>query len=185
MIRITSSSIFYNELNKLVAINNDEATLDYIEINKSFFDNYDDLALICLNCGFLNYKLGRYSTSIEYFSEAIEYENKIDCFSLRSKDISYSGRCNSKYKSDDFKGAIYDKREARRIRLLEANNCLNSSIFLDYKKISQDSIDISKIEMKYIPLIKNSKITKNKYDLIDDFKKVINDKRKKEIISKL
>ena len=47
---------------------------------------------------------------------------------------------NLQYKSEDFQGAIEDKREARRIRLLEAENCSNSSIFLDYKKIIQDSI---------------------------------------------
>ena len=141
--------------------------------------------MICLNCGFLNYKLGQYSTSIENFSEAIDYEEKIDLSSFRSKDISYNGRSNSKYKFEDFKGAIEDKREARRIRLFEVDNCLNPTLFVDYKNILLDCIDFSKIDIKYISLIKNSQINKNKYDLIDDFKKFINDGKKIEIINKL
>ena len=41
------------------------------------------------------------------------------------------------------------------------------------------------LESKYIALIKSSKIRKSKYDLIADYKKVISDKRKEEVINKL
>jgi len=41
------------------------------------------------------------------------------------------------------------------------------------------------LEPKYNVLIKGSKIRKSKYDLIADYKKVISDKRKEEVIKKL
>ena len=41
------------------------------------------------------------------------------------------------------------------------------------------------LETKYNVLIKGSKIQKRKYDLITDYKKVISDKRKEEVINKL
>jgi len=185
MERLNNSVSFFIELNEILINNDDKAALDCIEKNKSSFDNYEDLSLIFLNSGFLNYKLGDYTSSIENFSKAIEYEKKIGFFILRSKDIAYSGRSNSKYMSDDFKGAIEDKREAIKIRLLEDIKFMNSSNILDYRNIILDAVDISKIEAKYFSLIKSSKIKRNKYDLIYDFKKVITDKRKNEVINKL
>ena len=69
-----------------------------------------------------------------------------------------------KYKNKDFKGAIDDKREARKI--------ITSS-------------GIHNKEDKFIELIKNSFTGKSKYDLINDYKLRIDSIKKTEIIKNL
>ena len=110
------SSFFYDEAINLIDLGNYQAAIKSIKKNTSVFAAQDDMALAYLNCGFLNDKLGDHIAAIEDFSKSISFEAKLDIISQRSKDISFSGRSNSKYKNGDYQGAIEDKRKARRIR---------------------------------------------------------------------
>ena len=113
-------------------------------------------------------------------------EAKIDIIYQRSKDISYSGRSNSRYKNGDYQGAIEDKRKAKKIRLLEINKSKElDNTKIDYKNILLGTFIKIDLEPKYNALIKGSEIRKSKYDLIADYKKVISDKKKEELINKL
>jgi len=142
--------------------------------------------LAYLNCGFLNDKLGDNTSAIDDFSKSIYFEAEIDIINQRSKDISFSGRSNSRYKNGDYYGAIEDKRQAQKIRLLEINK---SSEFntnkIYFKNILLGSFTKTDLGPKYNALIKGSKIRKSKYDLIADYKKVISKERKEEVIKKL
>ena len=53
---------------------------------------------------------------------------------------------------------------------------------IDYKKILLGTFKKMDLEPKYNALIKGSEIRKSKYDLIADYKKVISEKRKEEVI---
>ena len=104
----------------------------------------------------------------------------------RSKDVSFCGRSNSRYKNQNYQGSIEDKREAKKIRLLEIDRFPESNnIKIDYKNILLGTFIKTDLEPKYKVLIKASKIGKSKYDLISDYKKVISNKRKEEVIEKL
>ena len=134
----------------------------------------------------MNDKLGDNLSAIDDFSNSISFENKINILNLRSKDISYSGRSNSRFKNGDYKGAINDKRQAKKIRLLEIEQSsgLNSNK-IDYKSILLGNFIKIDLEAKYNILIQASKIRKSKYDLISDYKKVIGAEKKDEVIKKL
>ena len=56
---------------------------------------------------------------------------------------------------------------------------------IDYKDILLGTFKEIDLEPKYNALIKGSEIRESKYDLIADYKKVISEKRKKEVINKL
>ena len=116
MKKVDKSSSFYVEAIKFIDLDDYEGAIK--SIKKSFYclDNQDDIALAYLNCGFLNDKLGDNLSAIDDFSKSIYFEAKIDIINQRSKDISYSGRSNSRYKNGDFEGAIEDKRKAKKIR---------------------------------------------------------------------
>ena len=134
----------------------------------------------------MNDKLGDNLSALDDFSQSIFFESKIDIIKQRSKDISFNGRSNSRYKIGDYQGAIDDKRKAKQIRLLEiykSNELDNTQI--DYKNILLGTFMKMDLEPKYNALIKGSKIRKSKYDLIADYKKVISEKRKEEVINKL
>ena len=186
MKKLEEPSSFYDEAINLIDLDDYDGAIKSIKKNIDSLENPDDIALAYLNCGFLNDKLGENVSAIDDFSKSIFFEAKIDIIKQRSKDISFSGRSNSRYKNGNYKGAIEDKRNARKIRLLEiekSNQLDNTKI--NYKNILLGTFLKMDLEPKYKALIKVSKIQKSKYDLIADYKKMISEKRKKEVINKL
>ena len=186
MEKLDESSSFYDEAIKLIDLDDYDGAINSIKKNIDSLENPDDIALAYLNCGFLNDKLGENVSAIDDFSKSIIFESKIDIIKQRSKDISFSGRSNSRYKTGDYQGAIDDKRKAKKIRLLEidkSNELDNTKI--DYKNILLGTFKKIDLEPKYNVLLKGSEIRKSKYDLIADYKKVISEKRKEEVINKL
>ena len=186
MKKVDKSSSFYVEAIKFIDLDNYEGAIK--SIKKSFYclDNQDDIALAYLNCGFLNDKLGDNLSAIDDFSKSISFEAKLDIINQRSKDISFSGRSNSRYKNGDYKGAIEDKLKAKNIKLLEIDKSQDfNNIKIDYRNILLGTFIKKDLEPKYTALIKVSKIRKSKYDLIADYKKVISKKRQEEVINKL
>ena len=180
------ASVFYFELIKLIDLDNYEAGIDLIKNNIYNLKSQEDIALAYLNCGFLNDKLGDNFSAIDDFSKSIYFESKLDSINHRSKDISFHGRSNSRYKNGDYKGAIEDKIKAINIRKLETGKSLEyNNIKVNYRNILLSTFIKKDLEPKYLALIKVSKIQKSKYDLIADYKKVISKKRKEEIIKKL
>tara|TARA_B100000214_G_scaffold355939_1_gene314159 strand:- start:1194 stop:1787 length:594 start_codon:yes stop_codon:yes gene_type:complete len=160
--------------------------IESIKKNIDSIENQDDIALAYLNCGFLNDKLGDNISAIDDFSKSIFFEAKMNILDQRSKDISLSGRSNSRYKIHDYFGAIEDKRNAKKIRLFEMDqSSVINKTNIDYKDILLGTFLEIDLEPKYNVLIKCSKIKKRKYDLIADYKKVISNKRKEEVIRKL
>ncbi len=186
MEKLDESSSFYDEAITLIDLDDYSGAIESIKKNIDSLESQDDIALAYLNCGFLNDKLGDDISAIGDFSKSIFFEAKIDIIKQRSKDIAFSGRSNSRYKNGDYKGAIEDKRKARKIRLLEIDKSkLLDNIKIDYKNILLGTFIEMDLEPKYNALIKGSKIKKSKYDLIADYKKVISEKRKKEVINTL
>ena len=186
MKKVDKSSSFYVEAIKFIDLDDYEGAIK--SIKKSFYclDNQDDIALAYLNCGFLNDKLGDNLSAIDDFSKSISFEAKLDIINQRSKDISFSGRSNSRYKNGDYKGAIEDKLKAKNIKLLEIDKSQDfNNIKIDYRNILLGTFIKKDLEPKYTALIKVSKIRKSKYDLIADYKKVISKKRQEEVINKL
>ena len=180
------SSSLYDEAINLIDRNDYEGAIKSIRKNIDSLENLDDIALAYLNCGFLHDKLGDNLSAIDDFSKSIYFEAKIDIMIQRSKDISFNGRSNSKYKYGDYKGAIEDKRQAKEIRILEIDRFSEfNNIKLDYNSILLGSFTNIDLEPKYNVLIECSKIRKSKYDLIADYKKVISKKRKEDVIRKL
>ena len=182
----SNASIAYENIIHFIEINDYERAVEEIRqyINSSL--DHDDLAFSYLNCGFINTKLGDYTSAVNDFSKAISFEEKFDILTGRSKDISLNGRSNARYKCDDYKGAIDDKRKAKKIRLLEAIKYVeHKPKFLDYKIILLGCCDQIEMDSKYTLLIKISRIENSKYDLINDYKKFINEKKKQEVINSL
>ncbi len=186
MKNFSNSSFNYENVIHLVEINDYKGALEEIEKHIKLSEDCNDLALAYLNCGFINTKLRDYSSAAIDFSKAISFEEKFDILIGRSKDISLNGRSNARYKCEDFKGAIDDKRKAKKIRFLEKlENVDCKPNFIVYKNILLGSYDQLELDSKYSLLIKISRIEKPKYDLIEDFKKVINEERKQEVINSL
>ena len=180
------SSFFYDEAINLIDLNDFDGAIKSIKRNIDTLQNQDDFALAYLNCGFLHDKLGDNQSAIDDFSKSISFEDQIDIINHRSKDISYSGRSNSRYKNGDFEGAIEDKRKAKRIRLWEIDKYKEiDNNKIDYKNILLGTFLKVDLEPKYITLVKGASMRKSKYDLIADYKKVISDERKEEVINKL
>ena len=180
------SSSIYDEAIQFIDIGDYGGAIKSIKKSIDCIESQDDIALAYLNCGFLNDKLGDNLSAIDDFSKSIYFEAKLDFINKRSKDISFCGRSNSRYKNGDYKGAIEDKRKAIKIRLLEiqtSSECNNPRI--DYKNILLGTFIRIDLEPKYNALIEFSKIRKSKYDLIADYKKVISERRKEEVIRKL
>ena len=93
--------------------------------------------------------------------------------------IKLTRSSEKKFKLGNFKGALEDKRQARRIRLLEKDQCFDlKNNVIDYKSILIESCEINSLDSKHKVLLLISKIYRRKYDLIEDYKKVINDKKK-------
>ncbi len=179
-------SFFCNEAINLIDLNEHEAAMKSIKNNIDILKMPDDIALAYLNCGFLNDYLGDYNSAIEDFSKSIHFEAQLETINQRSKDISYSARSNSRYKIGNYKGAIDDKRKARKIRLLEIDKFPKlKNIKIEYKNILLGTFLEIDLEPKYNLLIKASKIEKSKYDLISDYKRVISNKKIEEVINKL
>ena len=180
------ASFFYNEVIDLIDLNDLDGAIRSIKNNIDNLKMPDDIALAYLNCGFLNYKLGDYVTSADDFSKSIYFESELEIINQRSKDISFCGRSESRYKNGNYQGSIDDKREAKKIRLLETDRFPETNnIKIDYKNILLGTFIEIELEPKYRTLIKVSKIEKKRYDLIADYKKVISKKRKEEVIKKL
>ena len=180
------SSTFYNKVINLIDLDDYECAIKSIRKYIKVLRTPDDIALAYLNCGFLNDKMGDNKSAIDDFSKSISFESELEVIKQRSKDISFSGRSNSRYKTGNYQGAIDDKRKAKKIRLLEidkSNELDNTKI--DYKNILLGTFKKMDLEPKYNALIKGSEIRKSKYDLIADYKKVISEKRKEEVINKL
>ena len=180
------SSFFYNEAINLIDLDDFEGAIRFIKKNIDSIGNQSDIALAYLNCGFLNARLGDVFSAIDDFSKSIFYESKLDIINQRSKDISYSARSNSKYKNGDYQGSIEDKIQARKIRFLEIEKFSElNNIKIDYKDILLGTFIKIDLGPKYNTLIKVSKVKKSKYDLITDYKKVISNKKKEDVIEKL
>ena len=180
------SSFFYNEAIKLIDLKDYDRAINCIRTNIAILEKNDDIALAYLNCGFLNHKLGDYLSAIDDFSKSIDFESKLEMINQRSKDISFSGRSNSRYENKDYYGAIEDKRKAKQIRLLELDRFPDQSKFkIDYKSILLGTFKGIDLLLKYKTLIKVSRIKKSRYDLIADYRKVISNKKKEELIKRL
>ena len=180
------SSAFYNQVINLIDLDNYEYAIKSIRKYINTLKNPDDIALAYLNCGFLNDKIGDNTSAIDDFSKSIYFEAELEIISQRSKDISFSGRSNSRYKDQDYFGSIEDKRQAKKARLIEVDRFSQSNYMkIDYKNILLGTFVKIDLEPKYNALIKASKIKRSRYDLIEDYKKVISTKRKKEVIKKL
>ena len=183
---LNDSSLFYNEVINFIDLKDYDIAIKYIKKNINTLKRDDDIALAYLNCGFLNHKLGAYSSAIDDFTKTIYFESELEIINSRSKDISLSARSNSRYVNKDYKGAIEDKRKAIMIRLLEKERFPELNIEkIDYKNILLGTFVKSDLEPKYKALIKVSEIEKSKYDLIADYKKVISGEKKDEVIRKL
>tara|TARA_Y100001968_G_scaffold255192_1_gene241275 strand:- start:187 stop:861 length:675 start_codon:yes stop_codon:yes gene_type:complete len=184
--KLDESLSFYDEAIHLIDLDDYQGAIKCIKKHVDSLESHDEIALAYLNCGFLNDKLGDNLSAIDDFSKSIYYEAKINIINQRSKDISFSGRSNSRYKNGDYKGAIEDKRKARKIKLLEIDKFKEfDNIKIDYKNILLGTFIQIDLEPKYNALIKCSEIRKSKYDLIADYKKVISTVRKEEVIKKL
>ncbi len=180
------SSLFYDEVIHLINLKDYESSIKSIRKNINILSKNDDIALAYLNCGFLNHKLGDYFSAINDFSKSIYFESESEVINNRSKDISLSGRSNSRYENEDYQGAIEDKRKAKKIRLLELDSFpVQNDVKIDYKSILLGTFSGIPLESKYKTLIKVSKIKKSRYDLIADYKKVISKERREEVIKKL
>tara|TARA_Y100001968_G_scaffold166930_1_gene152897 strand:- start:1140 stop:1781 length:642 start_codon:yes stop_codon:yes gene_type:complete len=177
---------FYEKVINLIDLDDYKGAIKSIKKNIDALSNHDDIALAYLNCAFLNDKLGDHLAAIDDFSTSIIFEAELDTLNLRSKDISLNGRSNSRFKNQDYEGAIDDKRKAKKIRLLELDKFSELNIIqIDYKSILLGTFNKIYLEPKYKTLIKVSEIKKSKYDLIEDYKKVISKKSKNEVIKKL
>ena len=186
MKKLEVPSSFYDEAINLIDLDDYYGAIKSIKRNIDRIESQDDIALAYLICGFLNDKLGDNLSAIDDFSKSISLEAKIHIINQRSKDISFSGRSNSSYKNGDYQAAIEDKRKAKKIRLLEIDESKKlDNTKIDYKNILLGTFIKIDLEPKYNALIKGSKMRKGKYDLITDYRKVITDKRKEEIINKL
>tara|TARA_Y100001968_G_scaffold327697_2_gene373267 strand:+ start:331 stop:1002 length:672 start_codon:yes stop_codon:yes gene_type:complete len=150
-------------------------------------DDIDDKALAYLNCGLLNAELGEYKLSIENFSNSILLETQLYSLNERSKCLSFDVRSESKYRNGDYKGAIEDKRKSKEIERAERLKRTKLKFRLDeFKNYSEQSMKkVLGIQHKFQVLIYLSKVVKSKYDLIQDYKKLLNSSRKKAIIKKL
>ena len=180
------ASFFYNEVNKLIEINDHLGAIKSIKKNIDTLQNLDDIALAYLNCGFLNDKFGDNISAIKDFTKSISIESELEILNQRSKDISLSGRSNSRFKNADYKGSIEDKRKAIKVRSLEIDKFTKlNNIKIDYKNILLGTFLKTDLSLKYNVLIKVSKIETRRYDLISDYKKVISNERKEEVIKKL
>ena len=186
MKKLDESLSFYDEAINLIDLNEYDGAIKSIKRNIDSLESQDEIALAYLNCAFLNDKLGDNLSAIDDFSKSIFFEAEIDIIHQRSKDISFSGRSNSRYKNGDYQGAIEDKRQAKKIRLLEIDQSLGlNNTKIDYKNILLGTFVEIDLGSNYNALIKGSMICRSKYDLISDYKKVISDKRKEEVIKKL
>ena len=184
--KLEESLSFYDEAINLIDLNEYDWAIKSIKRNIDLLESKDEIALAYLNCAFLSDRLGDNLSAIDDFSRSISFEAEIDIIHKRSKDISFSGRSNSRYKNGDYHGAIEDKRQAKKIRLLEIDQSLGlNNIKIDYKNILLGTFVEVDLGSNYNTLIKGSKIRRSKYDLISDYKKVISDKRKEEVIKKL
>ena len=182
----SSSLKVYNNSIDLISNGDYKASIIYIKENINIFKSLEEISLAYINCGFINYKLKDYHSAIEDFTKAIIYEDKADFFIERSKDISYNARSNSKYSIGFYKGAIDDKRKAKKIRLVEYNSLLGlDRSMIDYKKILLGSVCSNYCKPEYKFLSDISTVRKSKYDLIDDYKKVLDNQKKDKVINKL
>ena len=180
------SSSFYYKVIHLIDLDDKKGAINLIRKNIDTLKTSDEVALAYLNCAFLNDKLGDYESAIDDFSESISIEAELEIINQRSKDIAFNGRSNSKYKNDNYKGAIDDKRNAKKIRLAEIDRFpMLNNFRIDYKNILLGTFIGIELEPGYNTLIKASEIKKSRYDLIADYKKVISNKRKEEVMKKL
>ena len=184
--KLEESLSFYDEAINLIDLNEYDWAINSIKRNIDRLESQDEIALAYLNCAFLSDKLGDNLSAIDDFSSSISFESEIDIIHQRSKDISFSGRSNSRFKNGDYHGAIEDKRQAKKIRLLEIDQSLGlNNTKIDYKNILLGTFVGIDLGSNYNALIKCSKIRRSKYDLISDYKKVISKKRKEEVIKEL
>ena len=178
------SLVFYNKAIALIELNDYKGTHYFIDKKIRLLNHSDDKAIVLCIFGLLCEKLGDSKSAIENLTKAILYEEEYDYSTERSRDIAFNARSNSKYENGDFKGAIEDKRHAREIRAKEIDKIKNG-VFFDFQSISSGLLDRLDCEPKYKLLLRASKSKIRKYDLIEDYKNVINNKRKEEVIRKL
>ena len=119
MKKLEEPSSFYYEAINLIDLDDYDGAIKSIKKHIDSIESQDEIALAYLNCGFLNDKLGDNLSAIDDFSSSIYFETNIDIINQRSKDISFSGRSNSRYKNGDYRGAIEDKIKAINIKKLD------------------------------------------------------------------
>ena len=186
MKQFDKASEFYYEVIDLIDLDHYESAINLIKNHIYSLNKPDDIALAYINCGFLSDKLGDNLSAINYFSKSISLESELNFINKRSKNISYNGRSNSRYKHEDYFGAIEDKRKAKKIRLLEIKeNADYHNQQIDYDNILLGDFSKTDLDAKYLALVRASSVKKSKYDLIADYKKLISKKRKEEVIRKL
>ena len=186
MKQFDKESGFYLEVINLIDLDHFETAIKLIKNHIYTLNKQEDIALAYINCGFLSDKLGDNLSAINYFSKSISLESELNFINKRSKNISYNGRSNSRYKHEDYFGAIEDKRKAKKIRLLEIKeNADYHNQQIDYDNILLGDFSKTDLDAKYLALVRASSVKKSKYDLIADYKKLISKKRKEEVIKSL
>ncbi len=159
------------------------AIVNFLEFIKLCFD-LDDKALAYIICGFLYLELNQEVDALNAFSKAIELEDKLKVVKERSKSFCFKARSDSKYKIGDFKGALDDLKIAHQIKKSENLKSNKLCYKLDHFQIN--FVDKNKLECsKFKSLVILASKSKLKYDLIKDYKKVISNQKKNEVITLL
>ena len=186
MKQIPEYNFIFDNVFSLLDSNDYSGALQALEGHLVSLNHHSEIEYFCLSCGFLNIKLHQYSQAINYFTKSIEARKMHEFSTIWSEDISYSGRSDSRYKFNDFRGAIEDKRIAKKLRKLEIQKYAKTNFkTFDFKAILLNSLNEFQFNQKYRFLISIFKKEELKYDLIDDYKKFITHEKREEIIQEL
>ena len=142
-----------------------------------------DRLLALLFSAFIEFRLGQYKSSITYFNRIIDYEINIIKLKEVITSISFNGRSESKYKLSDFKEAVEDKKIAMSYKSFGKYETEIPQIISEFNLFDMKNIHEYTNILK--TLINISYNQGSKYDLIQDYIKVINDNKKLDIIDKL
>ncbi len=146
-------------------------------------DNKDEIIFTHLICGLIKCKKDEFNLANENFSKVISYKSTDFILNRIAKCIAFYGRSESNYKSGDFKESYDD--------ILKALNLIKSEHDYLNKNFKLQNIEKYIIntpfcnDIRFHSLVEISKYFKPRYDLIDDFRKVITNERKNLIILEL
>ncbi len=182
--KLAENDYFYSEkFINFIQLEDYRNAIEYIIKLLELPISLEDKAFVFITSGYLNNKIGNYQLAIQDFTNAIEIEKNLEILVKRSKCIAYRGRSEAKYKYGDYKGSIQDKRKERDYRFIE-NEKLDTGKKLNYHTNLKNLTlikpgDKEKILEKVINLIES------KYDLIQDYKLLIDDSKKRKIARSL